>query len=66
MAWARDMTTDAIKAELLALDQLIDAFEAADDEERCHGGSPGEGMYERHEELTIELAKRERQEQKSP
>lgn len=59
--WAKDMTTAEIEVELGAVNSKIDAFEAADDDDIGHGGSPGEWMYERHEELTNELAKRLKQ-----
>jgi len=58
MKWARDMATPEIKAELTALNAKLDAWEGAPDDDKCHGGSPGEGMYERHEELTVALARR--------
>lgn len=60
MKWASNMTTDDIRAELVELDKRCARFEAASDDERSHGGSPGEGMYERHDELTRELRRRER------
>lgn len=59
--WASEMTTRQIRTELAALNKKIDAFETADDDDRSRGGSPGEGMYERHEELTLALKKRSRQ-----
>lgn len=58
MKWAKDMTTEQIRLELIELDQSILEFEAANDDDVAHGGSPGEGLYERHEELTVELAQR--------
>jgi hypothetical protein len=57
MAWASEMTTDAIKVELVKLHADIVDFESDEDFEG-HGGSPREGMYERWEELTLELKKR--------
>ena len=55
MEWASKMETAAIRAEIAALDRTIDTFEAGD---REGSGSPGEGLYERHEELTTELKRR--------
>lgn len=59
MKWARDMTTKEIRDELAALNAEIEKFKAADPDDTSHGGSPGEGMYERHEELTLALAARQ-------
>lgn len=58
MKWASDMTTEEIEVELAALNAKIDAFEAADPDDVSHGGSPGEGLYERYEELTTALGRR--------
>jgi hypothetical protein len=43
MPWARDMTTDAIREELIRLHTRIVDFESADDDYKEHGGSPGGG-----------------------
>lgn len=56
--WAKDMTTDEIIEELDHIIIRINEFESATDEDKCHGGSPGEWLYERHEELTIALSRR--------
>lgn len=56
--WAREMTDDELKAEWLAINKTIDEWEAAPAEEKEHGGSPGEGLYERHEEIETEMKKR--------
>jgi len=55
MPWASEMKTEDIVSELSTLNLLIDKFEASD---ISGGGSPGESMYERHDELTRELEKR--------
>lgn len=55
MKWASEMTEAEIRAELRILDAYLDAFEGAPDEDKAHGGSPGEWMYERHQELTDAL-----------
>lgn len=56
MKLAKDMTTVDIETELVALSARIDDFEKS---EVSGGGSPGESMYERHEELTRELSRRD-------
>jgi hypothetical protein len=57
MKWARDMTEAEIRAELADLEAEMDEYVTIDDDDKAHGGSPVEGMYERHEELTKALAK---------
>lgn len=60
MKAATEMTTAEIRDELKKLNSVLDEHEAArrDPDYEGHGGSPGEGMYERHEELSVELRRR--------
>lgn len=60
MKAATEMTTAEIRDELKKLNSVLDEHEAArrDPDYEGRGGSPGEGMYERHEELTVELRRR--------
>ena len=57
--WASDLTDDELAGELKWLDAkfaILDAAVAAGDE--LGGGSPCEGLCERHDEITREIAKR--------
>lgn len=53
--WASDLTDAELAAELVRTGAAIDRLHAgASDGEELGGGSPGEGLYERHEEVTRE------------
>jgi hypothetical protein len=54
---ARRMTDEAIAAELVKLDREFTAMRT-DPEFEGHGGSPGEWMVERMDELETEKARR--------
>lgn len=57
--WAAEMTDEEIIAEMRALDARIDNLKAAmSDPEFGMGGSPGEALYERYDELEAQAKKR--------
>lgn len=60
MKAARNMTDAELAAAIVRSNAEIDEHEAAQraDDYEGHGGSPGEGMYERHEELIVERKRR--------
>jgi hypothetical protein len=55
---ARDMTPEAMRAELLALDVRWESLRDGLDESGGMGGSPGEWLVERMWELEAELKRR--------
>lgn len=62
MKLASNMTDEELERALAAVNTELDEFERekADPDYEGHGGSPGEGLYERHEELTLERRRRKR------
>ena len=55
---AKDMTLQDINAELFSLEAKLQELYAALEESGGHGGSPGEWIYERIDELETELDRR--------
>ncbi len=58
--WARDLTDEELIDEYRRNEEACDRFDEArrDPDYEGHGGSPGEGLYERNEELEGQLKKR--------
>lgn len=52
------MSDEVMRSQYAKHCAKIDEFEAAPDEDKAHGGSPGEWMYERVMEFDTEAAKR--------